>query len=174
MGRWRSVAKTMVERRAPRISKSRARSSHSGCCFQDRGGTLRFSSTRGPIRAASRCNLASVQNRSRPSNRHGLTRITVIACRSSHPDDGCQSHLLHDRPYHRAQRGITYPRRLAAGDLFPQILHSISVQQREPNEIASGEEARTISPLTVMCAFAAGNARQVDHRELSGGSILAP
>jgi hypothetical protein len=26
--------------------------------------------------------------------------------------------LLHDRPYHRAQRWITYRRRYAAGDLF--------------------------------------------------------
>ncbi len=31
----------------------------------------------------------------------------------------CQRcHMLHDRPYHLAQRQITYRRRLAAGDLF--------------------------------------------------------
>ena len=31
----------------------------------------------------------------------------------------CQRcHILHDRPYHLAQRWITYRRRLAAGDLF--------------------------------------------------------
>ncbi len=31
----------------------------------------------------------------------------------------CQRcHMLHDRPYHLAQRRITYRRRLALGDLF--------------------------------------------------------
>jgi len=58
-------------------------------------------------------------------------RVTRIVLAAAHLDNDptnnrlrnlralCQRcHILHDRPYHLAQRWITYRRRLAAGDLF--------------------------------------------------------
>jgi hypothetical protein len=79
--------------------------------------------------------------------------------------------LLHDRPYHRAQRWITYRRRYAAGDLF--LGFYIPSQVRiEPNEIAAGGKARGLSALAVMRAFMAASGRHIEHRELSRSELV--
>jgi hypothetical protein len=59
--------------------------------------------------------------------------------------------LLHDRPYHRAQRWITFRRRYATGDLFLG-LYALSQIGDDATEIAQGVDA-VVSPLSVMHAF---------------------
>ena len=64
----------------------------------------------------------------------------------------CQRcHLLHDRPYHLAQRWITYRRRYATGDLFLGF-YAPSHVGGDATEIAPEVEAAA-SPLSVMRAF---------------------
>jgi hypothetical protein len=110
------------------------------------------------------------------------TRVLLAAAHLDHDPSNnrlrnlkcfCQRcHLLHDRPYHRAQRWITYRCRYAAGDLFIgfYIPSQVSI---EPNEIAAGGKARGLSPLAVVRAFMAASGRHIEHRELSR-SKLAP
>jgi len=64
----------------------------------------------------------------------------------------CQRcHLVHDRPYHRAQRWITYRRRYATGDLFLGF-YAPSHIGGDATEIAPDAEA-VASALSVMRAF---------------------
>jgi hypothetical protein len=90
------------------------------------------------------------------------TRVLLAAAHLDHDPSNnrlrnlkclCQRcHLLHDRPYHRAQRWITYRRRYAAGDLFLGF-YVPSQFSSELTEFAPGEEARAVSPFAVMRAF---------------------
>jgi hypothetical protein len=64
----------------------------------------------------------------------------------------CQRcHLLHDRPYHRAQRWITFRRRYAAGDLFLGFYEPSHICT-DATKTAHGIET-AVSPLSVMRAF---------------------
>jgi hypothetical protein len=63
----------------------------------------------------------------------------------------CQRcHLLHDRPYHRAQRWITFRRRYATGDLFLGFYPPSHIDS-DAAETAHSVEA--VSPLSVMRTF---------------------
>jgi hypothetical protein len=74
----------------------------------------------------------------------------------------CQRcHLLHDRPYHRAQRWITYRRRYATGDLFLGF-YAPSHVGGDTTEIAPKVEAAA-SPLSVMRALVARPSAADDH-----------
>jgi hypothetical protein len=64
----------------------------------------------------------------------------------------CQRcHLLHDRPYHRAQRWITFRRRHATGDLFLGF-YTPSHVDSDAAETAHVTET-VVSPFSVMRAF---------------------
>jgi hypothetical protein len=92
------------------------------------------------------------------------TRIVLAAAHLDHDPTNsrlrnlkslCQRcHILHDRPYHRAQRWITHRRRYAAGDLF---LGFYRPSDREDVAVADPPEMppRLASPIEVMRAFAA-------------------
>ena len=74
----------------------------------------------------------------------------------------CQRcHLLHDRPYHRAQRWITYRRRYATGDLFLGF-YATSHVGGDTTEIAPKVEAAA-SPLSVMRTLVARPSAADDH-----------
>jgi hypothetical protein len=85
----------------------------------------------------------------------------------------CQRcHLLHDQPYHRAQRWITFRRRYATGDLF---LGNYAPSQIDSDqaETAHGVEP-LVSPLGVMRAFRHPQSAAGDHATKlrnSGGPI---
>ena len=67
----------------------------------------------------------------------------------------CQRcHLVHDRPYHLAQRWITCRRRYAAGDLFLGF-YAPSHTGDGAVEIALELEPRVVSPFAVMRALVA-------------------
>jgi hypothetical protein len=61
-------------------------------------------------------------------------------------------HLLHDQPYHRAQRWITFRRRYATGDLFLGFYVPSHIDS-DAAETAQGVDA-VASPLSLMRAFA--------------------
>jgi len=66
----------------------------------------------------------------------------------------CQRcHLLHDRPYHRAQRWITFRRRYATGDLFLGFYAPSHIETDAAETAHAGEGL--VSPLNVMHAFGA-------------------
>jgi hypothetical protein len=74
----------------------------------------------------------------------------------------CQRcHLLHDQPYHRAQRWITFRRRYATGDLFLGF-YAPSPVDSDAAEIAHGVDA-VVSPLRLMRAFRAHQPAADDH-----------
>jgi hypothetical protein len=85
----------------------------------------------------------------------------------------CQRcHLLHDRPYHRAQRWITYRRRYATGDLFLGF-YAPSYIGGNATEIASEVEVGALSPLRVMHAWVPRRAAVDDHATKFGNSVQA-
>jgi len=74
----------------------------------------------------------------------------------------CQRcHLVHDRPYHRAQRWITYRRRYATGDLFLGF-YAPSHIDGDATEIAPDAGA-VASALSVMRAFVPRQSAADDH-----------
>jgi len=107
------------------------------------------------------------------------TRVVLAAAHLDHnPSNNrwrnlkslCQRcHLLHDRPYHRAQRGITYRRRYAAGDLFLG-LYAPSHVGADATEITPEVEA---APLRVMQALPPRRPPIDDHATKLGNSVLA-
>ena len=85
----------------------------------------------------------------------------------------CQRcHLLHDQPYHRAQRWITYRRRYATGDLFLGF-YAPSYIGGDATEIAPGGNAGAISPLSVMRAFTPRESAADEHPTKFGNSVLS-
>jgi hypothetical protein len=74
----------------------------------------------------------------------------------------CQRcHLLHDQPYHRAQRWITFRRRYAAGDLFLGFYVPAHIGG-DAAATAQGVDAM-VSPLGLMRAFRAQQPAADDH-----------
>jgi hypothetical protein len=74
----------------------------------------------------------------------------------------CQRcHLLHDQPYHRAQRWITFRRRYATGDLFLGF-YSPSHIDSAAGAIAPGVDA-VVSPLSLMRTFPPRRAEADDY-----------
>jgi len=87
----------------------------------------------------------------------------------------CQRcHLLHDQPYHRAQRWITIRRRYATGDLFLGNYAPFHVDS-DAAEIGYGADA-LVSPLGVMRAFRPRQLAAGDHATKlrnAGGPIFS-
>ena len=85
----------------------------------------------------------------------------------------CQRcHLLHDRPYHRAQRWITFRRRYATGDLFLG-LYAPTRLDSDAAETGHSVDA-VVSPLCVMRAFRPRQSAADDHAtklQNSGGAV---
>jgi len=89
----------------------------------------------------------------------------------------CQRcHLLHDRPYHLAQRWITHRHRYAAGDLFLGFYRASHVTD-DAVRGAPDEEIRSASVLDVMQAVIAqrSTAYMKQHRPagVSGPVLLS-
>lgn len=74
----------------------------------------------------------------------------------------CQRcHLLHDRPYHLAQRWITYRRRYAAGDLFLGLYRS-SRTRGNASQSPLYDDMGLVSPIVVMQAIMAPGSQQAE------------
>ena len=85
----------------------------------------------------------------------------------------CQRcHLLHDRPYHLAQRWITYRRRYARGDLFLGFYAPSYIGGDAP-EIAPDGNAGAISPFSVMRAFGPRQSAADGYPTKFGNSVLS-
>ncbi len=83
-----------------------------------------------------------------------MTRVVLAAAHlDSDPSNNrlknlralCQRcHMLHDRPYHLAQRWITYRRRSAVGDLFlgpyPAMIAALHRNGRRKGRVAPGQK----------------------------------
>jgi hypothetical protein len=109
------------------------------------------------------------------------TRIVLAAAHLDHDPSNnrwpnlkclCQRcHLSHDRPYHRAQRWITYRRRYATGDLFLGF-YAPSPIGGAATEIAPDAEV-AVSPLNVMRALVPRRSAVKGHAVKFGNSNLS-
>ena len=110
------------------------------------------------------------------------TRVVLAAAHLDHDPSNnrlrnlkslCQRcHLLHDRPYHRAQRWITFRRRYATGDLFLGF-YAPSHNGDGATEIAPEAEAGELSPLSVMRALVPRRSAVNDRATKFGNSDLS-
>ena len=78
--------------------------------------------------------------------------------------------MLHDRPYHLAQRWITYRRRYAAGDLFLGLYRPSRIDKDVAPD-AVEENGDVVSPFEIMRAFPAR--RPAAHVRLTGSAGLS-
>jgi hypothetical protein len=102
------------------------------------------------------------------------TRIVLAAAHLDHDPTNnrlrnlkslCQRcHMIHDAPYHRAQRWMSYRRRYAAGDLFLGFYRppdAESATATDPPE----KEPRVVSAIEVMRALASCRPKEAHNRE---------
>jgi hypothetical protein len=102
------------------------------------------------------------------------TRIVLAAAHLDHDPTNnrlrnlkslCQRcHIIHDAPYHRAQRWITHRRRYAAGDLFLGLYRSPDVGYAAAPHLPE-KEPLGVSPIEVMRALASCRPKEADNRE---------